>query len=118
MLHAWSRLRTARTSSDARAALESLTARINATADAIPPNTHTLRPLAQHLSQPTTAVEACMVLHAMCSRPDAATLVVRAGFVAPLCDAATARDDDDAAAVTLRGWALAALAALAAISSM
>ena len=55
-----------------------------------------------------------MVLHALCARAEAASLVVRAGFVAPLCVAATSsegRADDDAH--KLRGWALAALAALA-----
>ena len=89
MQAAWSRLRSAPHASDARAALESLVARIHATPDAVPFDTRSLRPLAHHLTQPQTAVEAAMVLHALCARAEAASLVVRAGFVAPLCEAAT-----------------------------
>ena len=112
MLLAWGRLRTAKSSSEARQALESLVHRISCTAEAIPPDSRALRPLAGHLAQPATAVEASMVLHALCARADAASLVVRGGFVAPLCDAASNPDDGDDA-LALRGWALAALAALA-----
>ena len=109
---AWSRLRTAQSPSDARLALESLVHRISSSAEAIPPDARALRPLAGHLAQPATAVEAAMVLHALCARPDAASLVVRGGFVAPLCDAANNPDEGEDA-LALRGWALAALAALA-----
>ena len=111
--NAWSRLRTAKNASEARLALESLSARIHATADSVPAELRTLRPLAQHLAHPTTAIEAAMVLRALASRADSVALLVRGGFVAPLCAVIIKPPAGQPEPAKLRGWALAALNSLA-----
>lgn len=116
----WAALRAARTTEDMRNALEELAVRCRHTDDggdgtallAPPSDARSMQPLLSALRHPETAIAAAVVLHALCGRSDAAPYLVRGGALGPLCDAAsyTANYSD---AQKLRGWATAALAALA-----
>ena len=111
----WAALRAARTATDTRAALANLTMQLRGQSGvplAPPSDARSLHPLLSALRHPETAVEAAVVLHALCGRSDASNYLVRGGAIGPLCEAASysANYEDGA---KLRGWGLAALAALA-----